>query len=184
MYLDPTGHFWFTIICALISCAVSVTIEFAEDINDGELFNDKDVFDYLGAAVGGFISGLGGGLVSSLALGIAGDVVDAWISGGLKEIGVGELILTSAISSAIGFGVGKVVGKGMRKVATFAKAKQFFNMKGIVSNNVINKQMKPIANGLNIGSKKATISKISQEIFRANKWTTGRYIEDIVMSIF
>ena len=183
-YVDPTGHFPFVIILAIISLAANVGREFIEDLSDGQLMNDKNGFDYLGAAVGGFISGLGGGFISGLALGVVGDTVDALINGELAEYGVGNILLTSVISSVISTGAGTIVGKGARKLASFVKAKQIFGLKGIVANNVINKQLREITNDLNIGAKKATVSFISDEIYNANLWKAGQRIEDIVSAWF
>ena len=184
MNSDPEGHFWFSILCAVISSAVNLVTEFVEDLSDGKLMNDKNATDYVGAAVGGFISGFGGGFFSSVGLGVVGDSVDALINGEMAENGFGNVLTNSLFSSISSFAVGGFAGKTARKVASKIKAKKIINPKGVVENNIINKELRGITEDLNIGAKKATITTITDQIFKVNKWKTGNNIEKIISSLF
>ncbi len=181
---DLCGKWWIKLICVAVSIAVSLVSEAIEDYKeDGKLFNgDKDWKDYVGAAAGGAISGLGGGFVSSVGLGIVGDTVDAWISGDLKEEeNMSSFLATSAMTNVIGYGIGDFLGNGARKVASNLK---IIKSKRKIPNNTINKELRKITSNLNIGAKRATKDTIAKKIFATNKWKPGQLLEDVISSLF
>ncbi len=58
------------------------------------------------------------------------------------------------------------------------------NMKEVLSNNEINKILKPLTNGLNIGANKATCSNIASKIYFSNTWEFGVNLSKIVGAFF
>ena len=184
---DMCGKFWIKFACVIVSMCVSFISEAIEDYKeDGKLFNgDKSLNEYVGAIASGMISSFGGGLVSSVVLGVVGDTVGALINGDLDdETNITGFLVTSAITNVIGCSVGNFLGKCSRKVASNLKASKIIKSKGKVSNNTINKELRKITNNLNIGANRATKDTIAKEIFATNKWKTGKLIEDVVSSLF
>lgn len=176
MYTDPKGNLAFLTIL-IISVVVSLAMEAYEDIKeDGRLGGNKDILDYVGAFSSGVISSFGGGFVGTIFFGVVADSVDAWINGDMKENKFS--LESSLVSNLIGFGVGVSIRAG----ASFIKAKTFTNMVGKKSNNLINNQLRPIANNLNIGANRATTWNITKEIFKSNKWKVGQVFETIFSS--
>jgi hypothetical protein len=170
--VDPNGNSFLLILT--ISVIMSLAFEFGEDIlEDGVI--DHTLNEYAGALVSGAISSLGGGVVSTLALGVLAGYADAWICGTLNSENALMIGVSSLISTGIGLGIGSIA----RKISTNIKANKIINMKGIVDNNVINQTLRPIGNSLNIGANRATSKNISEAIFRANSWSTGHYIESL-----
>ena len=110
--IDSNGKFGF-LATLLISVAVNVVInlvtEVIEDVSsDGKLGGDKDGMDYLGALAGGAISGLGVGAGTTMLTGGLGSMVDSYISGESDSVEDGLVSFsTGAMSSLIGFGIGK-----------------------------------------------------------------------------
>ena len=185
MYYDPTGHLLLvTLACIGISALMSFASEAYEDWkNDGKLGNgDKDPGDYLGAIIGGAISGLGKGFIASTVFGVLGDVVDSYISGELTADNALATIGGSLFSNVVSFGVSEYMGNVTRKAASYIKAYSIINMKDIVPNNKINKILKPITNGFNIGANNATWSTIGSKIYFTGKY--GKNLGDIVGAFF
>ena len=181
---DPYGQFsMLTLFTVAASALVSAGRELMDDLKDGKLLNDKDIFDYLGAFVGGAISGLGKSPVGGVFFGTLGDMVDAAISGELNEDNAGNMLKNSVISNVVGEVTGGVAEKGVRRAMSNFKASRIIKMKGKVSNNVINKKLRQITNNLNIGAKKATKSNIADQIFKKNVWAPAKYT-GVLASLF
>lgn len=184
MNVDYNGNFgMFTVwlIGVSVSAAVSLVSEAIEDVtSDGKLFNDKGFTDYAGAVVGGAIGGMGQGFISGALSGFVGNMIDGWISGDLNNDNYKEYLIDSAVGSIITSGI----GVGTEKLTLRVKSQSFINMKGKVKNSQINKKMKPISGGLNIGAKKATNSGIAKSIEEAEEWHNHRFAGMAVSGIF
>lgn len=100
MNYDPTGHF--TILALLIGVGLSLAFEVVEDALDGNGM-DHDWKDYLGAGISGLLGSMGGGLLVQAGLGVAGGMIDAWLSGDLEQNGWEQTLLSIGVSTLIGF---------------------------------------------------------------------------------
>lgn len=103
MNYDPTGHF--TILALLIGVGLSLAFEVVEDALDGNGM-DHDWKDYLGAGISGLLGSMGGGLLVQAGLGVAGGMIDAWLSGDLEQNGWVQTMMSIGVSIAIGIGFG------------------------------------------------------------------------------
>ena len=167
--IDSNGKFGF-LATLLISVAVNVVInlvtEVIEDVSsDGKFGGDKDGMDYLGAIAGGAISGLGTNPVVGVVTGTIGDMIDGAISGDINETNSSDYFINSLVNNAAFAGASQLAKKGVALIGgtTFSIMK-----KSKISNNKINRVLKSLTNGLNIGSKKATIINIAKKM-EANK---------------
>ena len=180
-YNGNLGMFAVWLIGVAVSTVISLVTEVIEDLSeDGKFGGNKDFNDYAGAVVGGAIGGAGKGFIGGVVTGFAGSVVDGWISGDLNNNNYQEYLIDSAIGSI----VTSSIGVGTEKLTLRAKSQSFINMKGKVKNSQINKKLKPISGGLNIGAKKATNSGIAKSIEEAEKWHKHRFAGMAVSGIF
>ena len=88
-------------------------MEAIEDGKDGKFFNDKDFLDYLGAGLGGAISGMAGSATSAISLGAISSMVESIFSGETSVNNMMTSIFSGAIRGLIGFGIGEVVTYGV-----------------------------------------------------------------------
>ena len=166
--IDSNGKVGFLatlLIGALVGAVVNLATELIEDVStDGKIGGDKDGMDYLGAAVGGAISGTGSGFIGGTFTGFAGDIFDGLISGDLSLDNFVEYAKNSLANNAINSGALAVtkVGIAFGGGATFSILKKTKK----VSHSKINKVLRPLTDDLNIGSKKATIYNISKKIYK------------------
>lgn len=180
-YNGNLGMFAVWLIGVAVSTAISLVTEVIEDLSeDGKFGGNKDFNDYAGAVVGGAIGGAGKGFIGGVVTGFAGSVVDGWISGDLNNNNYQEYLIDSAIGSI----VTSSIGVGTEKLTLRAKSQSFINMKGKVKNSQINKKLKPISGGLNIGAKKATNSGIAKSIEVAGEWHKHRFAGMAASGIF
>ena len=105
MYVDPTGRF--TILGLLISVGLSLAFEVLEDALDGNRM-DHDWKDYLGAGISGIFGASSGNFVMNGIFSFAGGITDAWLSGDLKENGIGNVILSIGVSFLISEGASRL----------------------------------------------------------------------------
>ena len=114
---------------------INLVTEVIEDVSsDGKLGGDKDGMDYLGAIAGGAISGLGAGAGTTMLTGGLGSMVYSYISGESDSVEDGLVSFsTGAMSSLIGFGI----GKGITKKIANTKLNKILSG----SNNKINKRI-------------------------------------------
>ena len=185
---DPSGHFPVFLAVLIISVVSNLLIELHEDYKEDKKFlGDKDGLDYLGAFASGVITSFGGGFLSSVGLGVVGDVVDSAINGDLWELDGSDEVLnfvgSSIFSNSLGCLIGDLAGLAGRKIASNIKANKFIKAKGILDNSVINKELRNITNNLNIGAKKATKKTIAKEIFSVNTWKPLKKVDEIVGEI-
>ncbi len=180
MFLDSDGHFPILIALA-ISIGVSLAFTAGKDLfDDGQMFNGSVSWnEYAGAFASGLISGFSGGLISTVLLGGLSSLVYAGITQTLNDDNFMSVMLSGMAIAGLSYGAGQLI----RKIASTAKAGALVNMKGNVGNNEINKILRPIANDLNIGANKATVSYISSQIFKANQWTGGKLAYELSSNI-
>ncbi len=144
MYVDPSGHFAITsfLISVGISAAISIIMELIEDGKDGQYFNDKDIWDYVGAA----------------------SMVETLISGEATSTNLMSTFLKGAVGGLIGFGVGEALKYG----ASFLEAGAGKLMAKFSSNNTVNRIFTKMgASSTKIGTK--SIRKIANGLFTAEK---------------
>ncbi len=102
-YIDPSGNKFFG-YAMLISIAISLGIEIYQDLHEDGEFNIG--WNYLGAAVSGYFSGLAGKFWASAAYSFIGGALDYFISGEYNEdtvyLDMGVLIISSIISGGLG----------------------------------------------------------------------------------
>ena len=193
MNTDPEGHAWWqwlvaavvvvaavaisvatagvaaTVIAGTVGAAVSVGAELSADlIDDGQI--NRGVTDYIGSAVGGFVSGLGGNILSASMFGGTGDLVTGLISGEVNSIGsalhtFGSSAITSGImasgSKLFRHGIAKahynkIIGNSTRNIKINKKLKQagFGKVKigrdgiGAVLNEISNSPIHGAINGI------------------------------------
>lgn len=118
--IDSNGKFAFlvtSLIGAFVGAVVNLATELIEDVStDGKIGGDKDGMDYLGAAVGGAISGLGTNPVVGIVTGTIGDTVDSFISGESNSVEDGiNVFSTSLMTSLISYGIGKGITNKIAK---------------------------------------------------------------------
>ena len=131
MYVDPTGRF--TILGLLISVGLSLAFEVLEDALDGNRM-DHDWKDYLGAGISGIFGALGGNVLMRGAFAIAGGITDAWLSGDLKENGIGNVILSIGVSFLISEGASRLSKHISNKIQIGKLTSNAHNNKKIVNN--------------------------------------------------
>ena len=168
MYTDPSGHVAVStlLISVLISVLVNVGIEAYEEYKGQE----KDIMDYVGAVLGGAISGLGVGFMGAIVLGGVGEMVEVAFSGEATKDNLVPTFFSGAFSGAIGFGAGEVIkyaacliGTGVVKVAS-----------KLLSNNKVNRFLTNAGfEGIKIGTK--GIFKITKSLASVE----GNIITDI-----
>ncbi len=139
MNVDYNGNFGLFIgvlISAAISSIVSLASEAIEDLSsDGKFGGDKDLKDYIGAGVGGLISGISiNNGTSALASGI-GSLVDGYITG---EIDSAEEAVYQFCVSAGATALGDIIGKELTNKIANKKVSPILSGK---SNNKINKRI-------------------------------------------
>ena len=139
LYVDPTGHAWWhwlvaaavvvaavvvsvatagvaaTVIAGTAGAAIGVGTELTADlIDDGQI--NRGIADYVGSAVGGFVSGLGGNILSSAIFGGAGDLTAGLISGEINSFGDAlHTFGSSAVTSGLLASGGKAFSRGIAK---------------------------------------------------------------------
>ena len=131
MYVDPTGRF--TILGLLISVGLSLAFEVLEDALDGNGM-DHDWKDYLGAGISGIFGASSGNFVMNGIFSFAGGVTDAWLSGDLKENGIGNLILSIGVSFLISEGASRLSKHISNKIQIGKLTSNAHNNKKIVNN--------------------------------------------------
>ena len=113
-YSDPTGHFaiWASV---LIGAAIGLAVTFVKDwVDDGRPFNGSVSWqEYVGAGVGGAISGLGTGFVSTVLFSGLGSVAQSAIMGNIGSFS--DFAITFGIGAAVG-AIGYVVTAGIRVI--------------------------------------------------------------------
>ena len=139
LYVDPTGHAWWhwlvaaavvvaavvisvatagvaaTVIAGTAGAAIGVGTELTADlIDDGQI--NRGIADYVGSAVGGFVSGLGGNILSSAIFGGAGDLTAGLISGEINSFGDAlHTFGSSAVTSGLLASGGKAFSRSIAK---------------------------------------------------------------------
>ena len=131
MYVDPTGRF--TILGLLISVGLSLAFEVLEDALDGNGM-DHDWKDYLGAGISGIFGASSGNFVMNGIFSFAGGITDAWLSGDLKENGIGNLILSIGVSFLISEGASRLSKHISNKIQIGKLTSNAHNNKKIVNN--------------------------------------------------
>ena len=131
MYVDPTGRF--TILGLLISVGLSLAFEVLEDALDGNRM-DHDWKDYLGAGISGIFGASSGNFVMNGIFSFAGGITDAWLSGDLKENGIGNLILSIGVSFLISEGASRLSKHISNKIQIGKLTSNAHNNKKIVNN--------------------------------------------------
>ena len=131
MYVDPTGRF--TILGLLISVGLSLAFEVLEDALDGNGM-DHDLKDYLGAGISGIFGASSGNFVMNGIFSFAGGITDAWLSGDLKENGIGNLILSIGVSFLISEGASRLSKHISNKIQIGKLTSNAHNNKKIVNN--------------------------------------------------
>ena len=104
--VDPEGEFWNVVIGATVGAAVSVTVELATDLLDGNGI-DKGWQDYAGAAIGGAITGGILGACPTCAVGaeVAGAAASNLFKVAFdpdKDFSAGSLVSDVALAAAFG----------------------------------------------------------------------------------
>ena len=180
-YVDPTGHFAISsfLISIAIGAAISIAMETIEDRKDGQIFNDKDFWDYFGAGVGGAISGMAGNAVAAILLGGVAYMVETAISGEATTYNMMSSFLTGAIGGLIGFGIGEIakygaslaeagIGKVVAKFTSNNTVNRLFTKKGATTTKIGMKSIRKIASGLAAAEKNyfaVTISSLASGWF-------------------
>ena len=180
---DMTGNLSITVTCVLISAGISFVTEAYHDYKrDKKLFNsDKWYREYAGAIVGGAVSGLGKGFLSSVGFGVAGDMIDAVISGEFqKKDDTFDFVATTIASNVLGCCLGEIASSVGKRFASTIKANQIYKSKATMKNSTINKELRKITNDLNIGAKKATVQRIADELYSSGKWEFGERLARII----
>ena len=131
MYVDPTGRF--TILGLLISVGLSLAFEVLEDALDGNRM-DHDWKDYLGAGISGIFGASSGNFVMNGIFSFAGGITDAWLSGDLKENGIGNVILSIGVSFLISEGASRLSKHISNKIQIGKLTSNAHNNKKIVNN--------------------------------------------------
>ena len=131
MYVDSTGRF--TILGLLISVGLSLAFEVLEDALDGNGM-DHDWRDYLGAGISGIFGASSGNFVMNGIFSFAGGITDAWLSGDLKENGIGNLILSIGVSFLISEGASRLSKHISNKIQIGKLTSNAHNNKKIVNN--------------------------------------------------
>ena len=131
MYVDPTGRF--TILGLLISVGLSLAFEVLEDALDGNGM-DHDWKDYLGAGISGIFGASSGNFVMNGIFSFAGGITDAWLSGDLKENGIGNVILSIGVSFLISEGASRLSKHISNKIQIGKLTSNAHNNKKIVNN--------------------------------------------------
>ena len=131
MYVDPTGRF--TILGLLISVGLSLAFEVLEDALDGNGM-DHDWKDYLGAGISGIFGASSGNFVMNGIFSFAGGITDAWLSGDLKENGIGNLILSIGVFFLISEGASRLSKHISNKIQIGKLTSNAHNNKKIVNN--------------------------------------------------
>ena len=151
------------------SIIVSLVIECIQDYNDDGKINGG--WDYLGAAVSGFFSGLSGGFGSLVMYSFIGNSLDYFISGDYNSETFGQDMLVMGVSSIIGVGVGKVLKFGVSKF----KANSLFKLG---NNSFANSLLAKMGLSVNIGSNAAK-SNLGGIIYSSSKYFLGEVMENI-----
>ena len=131
MYVDPTGRF--TILGLLISVGLSLAFEVLEDTLDGNGM-DHDWKDYLGAGISGIFGASSGNSIMNGIFSFAGGITDAWLSGDLKENGIGNVILSIGVSFLIGEGASRLSKHISNKIQIGKLTSNAHNNKKIINN--------------------------------------------------
>ena len=131
MYVDPTGRF--TILGLLISVGLSLAFEVLEDTLDGNGM-DHDWKDYLGAGISGIFGASSGNSIMNGIFSFAGGITDAWLSGDLKENGIGNVILSIGVSFLIGDGASRLSKHISNKIQIGKLTSNAHNNKKIINN--------------------------------------------------
>ena len=131
MYVDPSGNF--TILGLLISVGLSLAFEVLEDALDGNRM-DHDWKDYLGAGISGIFGASSGNFVMNGIFSFAGGITDAWLSGDLKENGIGNVILSIGVSFLISEGASRLSKHISNKIQIGKLTSNAHNNKKIVNN--------------------------------------------------
>ena len=131
MYVNPTGRF--TILGLLISVGLSLAFEVLEDALDGNRM-DHDWKDYLGAGISGIFGASSGNFVMNGIFSFAGGITDAWLSGDLKENGIGNVILSIGVSFLISEGASRLSKHISNKIQIGKLTSNAHNNKKIVNN--------------------------------------------------
>ena len=131
MYVDPTGRF--TILGLLISVGLSLAFEVLEDTLDGNGM-DHDWKDYLGAGISGIFGASSGNSIMNGIFSFAGGITDAWLSGDLKENGIGNVILSIGVSFLIGEGASRLSKYISNKIQIGKLTSNAHNNKKIINN--------------------------------------------------
>lgn len=161
---DPNGNIpWGIIISIGVSLVFSLATEFIEDAQDGEMFNDKDLGDYIGAGVSGIIDGASTGLLSSMVLGGVSNFVDAAFAGELTRENGFHLFVEGSINGLVSYGLGELT-----KYATASGQTKFYKNFSKKTNNQINRCINKMgAEGVNIGM--TSTKKITKGLYKASK---------------
>ena len=131
MYVDPTGRS--TILGLLISVGLSLAFEVLEDTLDGNGM-DHDWKDYLGAGISGIFGASSGNSIMNGIFSFAGGITDAWLSGDLKENGIGNVILSIGVSFLIGEGASRLSKHISNKIQIGKLTSNAHNNKKIINN--------------------------------------------------
>ena len=147
MYADPSGHIALSTL--LISMAIGAVIGFAtsyvpdvvKNFGDGFEWADFNTFEdnwlkYVGATLGGAISGMGVGLGTTILTSGIGNVVEAAFAGNIDTFG--DFLLRFTIGGVLG-GVGFGISKG---IASSLADKKILGILGSLNNNTkVNKRL-------------------------------------------
>ncbi len=167
MYTDVTGYFMVGVM--ITSIIVSLVFECVEDYTDDGIINGG--WNYFGAAVSGFFSGLSGGFGALVMYSFIGNSLDYFISGNYNSNTFGQDMLVMGISSVIGVGVGKLLKYGVSKL----KANSLFKLS---NNSLANSLLDKMGLNINIGSNVAK-TNLAGIIYGSSKYFLGEVIESI-----
>lgn len=166
MSVDPSGYFIVGVMIASISISLII-----EAIQDKKADGDFDFgWNYIGAAVSGFFTGLSAGVTGLIGYSILGSSLDYFISGEYNY----ETFLSDMITIAIVSSLSVCIGQGFKFLSSSLKASY---LKGL-TNPIANSKLGSMGISTKIGSNIAK-KGLNMVIHTSGKYFMGEVIENV-----